>query len=158
MISYETDEKLTKSKFVHVVDEFYYSKNPQKSYNMSNWFKLVGNTLINCRGGRKPYSIANDIILEEVYADEFEDLDWSKTWLNDSDSEYGWLDRDGNFYGCGYESHDLSSYFLFKCEVGELEEKGFVRVSYDYQCRKRLSVEQKNWLILHGYKIKEYDY
>jgi len=63
-------------------------------------------------------------VLEVTYAKDFENLDWSNTNLNIPDSKYGWLDRNGKFYGCQYKSHDSCAFYIIKEDVYELELKG----------------------------------
>lgn len=104
----------------------------------------------------------------EVRAESFDDLDWSETALVQPDSEAGWLDRGGRFYGCFDAHHDYCARYLLKKEVGELEKTGWVRVygkGIEMEwflggvCTKslRLSAEQRNWLSTNGYVVRDFD-
>ena len=59
----------------------------------------------------------------------FEDLDWSDTVVYNNYSKLGWLDRDGNFYGCDFVFHDLQCYLIHNSRAVELEKKGWVHIS-----------------------------
>lgn len=107
-------------------------------------------------------------VLEEVVAESFKDLDWSKTSLVQPDSEAGWLDRDGRFTGCSATNHDCCAHYHLKKRVWELEETGWVRVYGKGKemewfvggaCTKsvRLSAEQRNWLSSNGYLVRDFD-
>lgn len=104
----------------------------------------------------------------EAQAERFSDLDWSETALVQPDSDAGWLDRDGRFYGCHDTQHDMCARYVLKKRVGDLEATGWVRV---YGLNKemewfvggastksiRLSAEQRNWLSSNGYLVNDYD-
>jgi len=117
-------------------------------------------------GGLMPVS-DNDEILKEVEADYFEDLDWSGTYLDDPSQDAGWLDRGGRFSGCESMLHDSAAELLHKSSTRELEDRGWVRICaapggggaisgwMDWACRKRLSAEQRNWLLRKGYTVDD---
>lgn len=82
-------------------------------------------------------------------------LDWKGTWLFRPGSNFGWLNRNGRFFGCPTYYHDQLAEFMLGLDVTELENTGWVRVkgSNYYSCLKRLSAEQRNWLSIKGYKV-----
>jgi len=82
-------------------------------------------------------------------------LDWSGTWLYRPESTAGWLTREGRFYGCPTYYHDQLAQYVMGIKASEAEEAGWVRVKDTkyYNCLKKLSPEQKNWLSAKGYKI-----
>ena len=63
-----------------------------------------------------------------VEADDYDCLDWTKTTVLMEDSKYGWLDREGKFYGCSYEQHEYQARFIHKKTRRELEELGWIAV------------------------------
>jgi len=133
-----------------------------KGSKRKSWWRLEVDRIFNWAGG---YSFlgGDDVIYETVEAKSFEDLDWSKTYLNQPDSDAGWLDRNGRFYGCDSRDHDACAWFLLKKKVSELEKTGWVRVYGPPECyltwtvQGRLSAEQRNWLSRRGYVIRDDD-
>jgi hypothetical protein len=110
------------------------------------------------------------VILDAVTAKCFEDLDWSRTTLVDPKSDVGWLDRDGRFYGCERENHDLMARLLFKSEEHDLEERGWVRVMrsdlWTTGARHmgdgtlayvRITDAQRQWLLDNGHTVTDQD-
>jgi hypothetical protein len=136
----------------------------------SNWWAtLNGDKVTNNYGGYQ-YLNPSMKIIEKVEAHSFDELDWSNTYLTEKEEveDQGWLSRDGTWYGCEYEEHDDYARFVLKKEVGHLEETGWVRVCFPpsddtqysvslWECLKRLSPEQRNWLQIRGHKIIDSD-
>ena len=137
----------------------------------SGGIKKEGRKFISYMGGYN-FGCKDDEILETVEAEDFESLDWSKTTLLIPDSDAGWLDRNGKFYGCRSEDHDVLAYFYLKKDVSELEKEGWVRVYGGPDTRAswvqsgwvqggrfdmKLSADQRNWLSLQGHEIGEWD-
>lgn len=152
------EKKKGSKKFVRKVFNWY-SKEVQDE---NSWWAIQDDDeqlWINSLGGRCSIS-EQSIVLETVYAEEFEDLDWSSTSLNLPDSKFGWLDRNGKFYGCSYEDHDSCAYYLLKSDVSDIESKGWVRVYDDHFVlhKGNLSAEQRNYLSLAGHKIDKHLY
>lgn len=110
-------------KFLH---EFCTSANGTVLDN--GWWKIEGNRVYNRFGGCHTYEPSDtDIIVE---CDDWKDLDWSI--LIKKDSPYGWISRDGTFYGCGYGDHkDLAELYLHKSEK-ELELLGYIKIYRGY--------------------------
>ena len=82
------------------------------------------------------------------------------------DPPYGWLDRDGNFYGCGKMGHtQLASDAFGKMDEELEDEYGFVKISsvltpenrYILSPYFKLSEQQIQWLSDHGFEIDEWD-
>jgi hypothetical protein len=106
----------------------------------------------------------SDIIEETAEAEYIEDLDWTKSSILVPDSKSGWLGRDGQFFGCLSQDHDLIARLVLKQEVRTLEETGWVRL---YEPPKdwrlggrpglRLSMEQRRWMSEYGYSLTEED-
>jgi len=96
------------------------------------------------------------ILCEDSPDKEYEDLDHTKTALLKLDSEAGWLDRSGRFYGCSSYEHDTVAWLILHESVAVLEEAGWVRIYGidEHYCSKRLSPEQRNWLSKHGHAIE----
>lgn len=66
---------------------------------------------------------------ETVIADGFQGLDWSGTDVLNKNSRYGWLDRQGVFYGCSYASHELQAFLVHNSSQSELERLGWIHIS-----------------------------
>lgn len=95
-------------------------------------------------------------VIEEVEAKDFDDLDYSGTWIDPTGKEWcdnGWIDRDGDIYPCGWMEHDDLAYLYFKSDVQTLEKSGWIRVmhgvpkhetkitQYQYNRCKELGIE-----------------
>jgi hypothetical protein len=121
------------------------------------WFKKEGDKLYTTGGGYHYYEPKTEEILEtNNQARYFDQLDWTKTTLLRPDSEYGWLDRDGKFYGCLYMHHSLVAELILHKRMWELEDAGWARVMGKQtpvsMYKNRLSADQRNWLSLNGYE------
>jgi hypothetical protein len=108
-------------------------------------------------------------VIEEVTVDDFCDLDWRKTGYWTHRHQYrtsGWIDREGTWYGCDSQEHDVFIDLIFKMTVHEAEEAGWVRVygrprspeddevlQIDWSCRKRTSEAQRYTLRKYGYDV-----
>ena len=142
-------------------DVFCLIEMPQNQGN--SWFKRVQEEddffYQNPDGGRFPGKV--DLIpIETVYAESFDDLDWTKTYLNISENGAGWLDREARFHGCPFQQHDRHAYRIIKQEVVDLENQGWVRVNgkLGYMTMQTLSPEQRIWLDRKGYKVEDDGY
>jgi hypothetical protein len=103
------------------------------------------------------------LILEETSAHDFDELDWSQTYLIQPDSDAAWLSRDGVWHGCNSTDHDDYARFVLKQPVAELERVGWCRVlgspSSSHSgtdwiiVRHRLSAEQRNELSRRGHDL-----
>ena len=123
--------------------------------------------LINLAGGHIPQQCLK--ILKTVQANDFQDLDWSGTLLDDPNQASGYLSREGRFCGCPSHMHiSCATYHLGK-SARELEEQGWVHIygrpktdrdhEFDiaWSCSKTLSAEQRNWLVKRGYRVNDWD-
>lgn len=121
--------------------------------NDSAWWELRGDRLYNKVGGWHPYDEDYETAYETAYANGFEELDWSKTYLNNPDEVSGWLSPDGIFYGCPSESHSSCAYLVIKKEERELEKEGYIRISNinDWFCDKEITEKQAIFLLSKGY-------
>ena len=61
-------------------------------------------------------------------------LDWNGTSILDKNSRFGWVDRNGKFYGCDYASHDLQAQIVHKSSRSELEKAGWIHISSPTKC------------------------
>lgn len=119
----------------------------------NGWWEIKGDRLINMVGGWHPYNPREDDIIIE--AENIESLDWS--CLIDNKYSTGWLDLDGNFYGCEPTGHSMMAEFYFKSSERELEKIGFVKLFRDYDqtinwyCEKREPTKkQEDYLLENG--------
>ena len=121
----------------------------------NGWGEIVGDKLVNRVGGWHEYIPAPDDIIVE--ADNWADLDWS--CLLNPNSPYGWIDKDGNFYGCNHFEHASLAELYFKCSERALEDSGFVKLyrSYDgsvgYYVARYLTEKQEETLLEKGVKL-----
>ena len=84
-------------------------------------------TLINLNGNEiDNNNITNCEIAE---AKSFEDLNWKNTKVWSDQYKYGWLDRNGVFFGCDYAYHEKQAYLVHKKSPKELEELGYIHIS-----------------------------
>ena len=132
-----------------------------RSHGKPAWFMDRGDGFWhNMAGGRCPKS-DDDVIVKTAKAEAFEDLDWSGTFidLDYKDTNAGWLARSGKCFGCQSQDHDAQAYYLHGKEVSQLEDTGWVRIydSEKWVCKKRLTAEQRNWLLGHGFKVRDDD-
>ncbi len=111
----------------------------------------------NINGGRTPRS-PEDKVFENMDAD-YEDLDHTKTGLFLETSDAGWLDRRGVWHPCGSTHHDNYAELVLRSTTKLLNATGWVRVYgvKDWHCDRRLSADQRNWLLHHSYKVEDYD-
>ena len=108
-------------RFLH---EFF--KNADGTKRDNGWWRISedGKHLINAYGGWHDYTPSSDDIIAE--ADSWDDLDWSH--LLKPDSPYGWIDREGKFYGCSYSNHDAVAERILHSNDRVLEEQGWIKV------------------------------
>lgn len=91
-------------------------------------------TLINLAGGRN--SGVDITKCKIVKANDFEELDWNNTKVLDSKYKYGWLDRQGNFYGCEYYCHSLQAELVHHSSRRNLEKNGWIHISSNLHSTK----------------------
>ena len=117
-------------------------------------FPEVGQTItcVNYRGGRHPH-IVNE-------KDEFEEGYWEgiiTLYATEySNQEYGWIDREGIFYRCGYMEHAFIAANCFNMTEVMAESRGYVKIYSDggskaWYCDRRLTQAQYNKLIELGF-------
>lgn len=139
-------------KFLH---EFMRSKDG--SLRDNGWWEIIGNKVYNICGGYHDYKPSEDDII--VSANDWDELDWS--CMLEDDSQYGWVDVHGRFYGCDYMKHNEVAEMYFKCTERELENAGFVKIYRDYDgtrsyyVAKYLTERQEKALIDMGISIRE---
>ena len=54
------------------------------------------------------------------------DLDWKNTSIWNDNSRYGFVDRNGVFYGCDFRHHELQAKIVHKSSRKELEKLGWI--------------------------------
>ena len=109
----------------------------------------------NRNGGRTPKS-PEDKVFESVEA-EYEDLDHKKTGLFLEESSTGWLGRSGDWHPCEFTHHDNYAELVLRSTTKLLNATGWVRVYgvKDWHCDRRLTAEQRNWLLRYGYEVTD---
>ena len=96
----------------------------------NGWWKISenGKYLKNRCGGYHSYIPREDDVICE--ANGWDDLDYS--YLLQPNSKYGWIDRDGKFYGCDYTHHSALAERVLKKSERELEKLGWIKVFADF--------------------------
>ena len=124
-------------KFLH---EFCRYGNGQIEDN--GWWKISsdGKRLINRHGGGHDYIPSDNDIICEV--DHWEDLDYS--YLLKPDSPYGWIDREGKWYGCRYMQHDDVAELVLHTSSRELEENGWIKIFRTWNCQRDAYIDYQN--------------
>lgn len=135
---------------------FEYTKLQDGTVKPNGWWEIDGNRLVNPAGGYHLYVPSPDDKIVE--AESFFDLDHS--YLLDSDSEYGWISPEGQFYGCDYHCHEDVAQYIFGVPSNELEEMGWVKIYSDifmkrkaWYCDKFPTEYQKATLEKHGLTV-----
>ena len=118
----------------------------------------------NYSGGFHPHRIQPN--------DEIITSDWTtimrKHYLNKQDSQYGWIDLEGNFYGCEYQEHKMCAEACFGLSERDAEKAGFVKIfdntawydEYDetiYYHEKFLTDAQRKTIIDRGLTLNDED-
>ncbi len=112
----------------------------------------------------------NETILEECWVESYVELDHTKTGmvLKPKQSTGGWIDPQGNFYGCLYMGHNDIISLIIKRTTNEVMDEGWIKIynmpdqkinrSIDlyYCCEKTITPEQKKTMLELGYKKKQF--
>lgn len=120
----------------------------------SSWYLYSDNKKINRVGGYN-FIRETDEVLEEVEAEDFEDLDWTNTFLNNPNEKCGWVSPDGKFYGCKSMDHINCIELVCKLSMSQAEKLGWAHLYYDktYYCEKQLTIEQARTLSEKGCEL-----
>jgi hypothetical protein len=118
------------------------------------WSLDIGDKWIGVARGIYRDKHSEDLVKEVQSAYSLTQLDWSKTPFRNDNLLTGWLSRDGRFYGCPAVFHDVLANCVLGIKVPELEDQGWARVHGTwFVCEKRLSAEQRNWLLQNGFTV-----
>ena len=107
-------------KFLHE-----YEKHSDGTKYDNGYWKIVGNLLVNRRGGHHIYRPSPDD--EIIEADDWSGLPWADILLV-PDSITGWISPDGKFYGCNQYDHAEVAVWVLQASERELERKGWVKI------------------------------
>lgn len=139
-------------------------------YDWGNKPPTVGTEIrvLNAFGGFH-YHIVNE---HDVFVEEEPQKVWREYYMGKSDEKCGWIDREGNFYGCGRMDHAICIGDCFDLYESEAEQAGFIKLYYDdvlaehYPERflpsglgwyldhnKKMTNEQKATLINRGFSV-----
>lgn len=120
---------MSKSWFLHEID---YSRIPPRD---NGYWEIRGNkpepnTIIqiyNIIGGHHDYKVTE--------LDEFIYSDWEtvarRRYTENQKSDYGWIDLEGNFYGCDWSEHRDCADICFGLTELDAERQGYVKIYYD---------------------------
>jgi uncharacterized UPF0146 family protein len=133
-----------------------------------SWMQRVGDKWVGPSGGGFYSRDGGEQILDTVDAEDWYDLDWSRTSLalREEGCTSGWVSPKGKFFPCGSKDHDEYAYLVLRKEVRELEEGGWARLGgirphmgdkgyTDFQIMKKLTPDQRNRLSTLGYVLEE---
>ena len=81
----------------------------------------------NAMGGYH-YHIIND--MDSFLQSTWEKIE-TKRFLNNQDSNYGWINKNGIFYGCDYEEHAYCIYRISGLHEDEAERAGWIKIYRD---------------------------
>jgi len=95
------------------------------------WWEDCGKFYRNIAGGRCDKSRSTKVI-ESIEADDFRDLDYTKTGYVRPESKSGWLSPEGKFHGCRYMEHDSYAELVLKQSTNALERSGWMKVPGQY--------------------------
>lgn len=134
-------------KFIQNIDKKgtrYIKKTEDKAfvkYENFWWFlniytPLESATLFNIGGGKiSDINVTNCPVVE---AKDWKDLDWKGTDIYNDKYKTGWLNLKGNFFGCDYRHHDLQAELVHGKSEKELEESGYIKLTYNYSLKPEL--------------------
>lgn len=119
-----------------------------KIIECNGWWELENNICYNRAGGRHEYYPTKfDKIVE---AEDWKDLDYS--YLIKKDSQYGWVNPQGDFFGCNYRDHLNLAEWYFKKTERELEKSGWVKIYKDFEGERRFFSE--NYRLTETQRVK----
>ena len=107
--------------------------------------------------------------LEIVKAEDYHKLDWRGTELLDDKYLTGWLDKEGEFYGCDYRNHKDQAKFVHNLSEEEIERELFIKLSYEDRMRinvmarvpyldgKHNEISSKQYQFLKKFPIVNFD-
>jgi hypothetical protein len=150
----------SKMKTKHYLVQQNLGSNPDCPLVMIYWLQDKGNKWVHSSNGCSwmPKE-EKQKILETAEVEDIHELDWTKTSLIDNKHNSGWIDRNGHFYGCTSQNHDIVADLVFNKTVEEMEKQGYVRVygSDSWVCQRKLTPEQRITLIEKNHIVKDED-
>lgn len=120
---------------------------PQTAADIIEWFTAT--EIVRHDGSRSPREphmskyeamVLSDKVGKPNYYDSKRDKANPVLWTAESiwstalaqnlfmSDRFGWIDREGRFWGCGFAAHELLLHFMGE-DVKDVEQKGWVRVS-----------------------------
>jgi hypothetical protein len=127
-------------------------------------------TVENFCGGHHYHTVKED--------DEFLYSTWDHVeylyYSNNTKADYGWVDKEGRFYGCDWMGHSACAAAIFHISEHEAEQAGYVKIyrdpllaTYDdvhftpdgrgWYCSRPLTDAQRSTLLEKGFKVKDDD-
>lgn len=80
-------------------------------------------------------------------------------FLDQTDSPWGWIDREGRFYGCDFMEHKFCADICFNMSELEAERRGYVKIYSDdsegYYCSTLMTTAQKRTLDERGFIVED---
>jgi len=123
--------------------------------------KLV--RLENYNGGYHYYKIVEQ---DEIFSSDWETVLYNY-YKNNQKSEYGWLNREGQFFGCDKYDHAQCIYNISGMYEQDAEKVGWIKIYYDPSMPsarddgicwyikdiRRITHEQKDELLMRGFNV-----
>lgn len=103
------------------------------------WGRLEDEIVLDAQGGR--FAVRKARVLQVLEAASLDHLDWARTTVGeenahhafaDDSSPFGWVDRDGQGWGCGWARHRRLAEGFFGVSEYELELRGYVKITHGY--------------------------
>lgn len=123
------------------------------------WYEYRDGVCVTNEG--EAFSPQDHNVIDEDVVSQKEDLDWDKTCLDQPDSDTGWLDREGRWYGCLPGKHSLYARYVLRTTEPQLIDMGWIKVGMrminsrpTWIAEKHPSAGQRNWLSKHGYNVE----
>lgn len=83
--------------------------------------------VVNAVGGWHEHTIAE---CDEILFSTWHDVEYAYYTTNQQ-ADYGWIDKEGNFYGCSYMGHADCAAACFDLSELEAEQAGYVKIYRD---------------------------
>lgn len=127
-------------------------------------------TVENSCGGHHNHTVQED---DEFIYDTWNHVEYLY-YSNNTKAEYGWIDREGRFYGCDWMDHYACAVAIFNLPEYEAEQAGNVKIYRDlflaehdnthftpdgrgWYCSRPLTDAQKLTLLDKGFKFNDND-
>lgn len=106
----------------------------------------------------------DDVVHDTAHASDFLSLDWKRTSYYVENGKSGWLNPNGEFWGCNYAGHGNLAHYVIRKTYLDLERDGWVHVDEEGKPRKYTwrmvgpagrepTSAQEAWLAANGHDL-----